>query len=211
LAGLCLVWITVDLVFNEVFEMGIFKFFVGKNGSNAALPPSDSRTKYEAAFKNYERCYNDYWSSGKKENNIIMIQAGIETFSHKVNHKAIYTVTYKPVVDIVLNFLYLLRVQESLFLMDTSLKNSANTTLKRFDKKREEIKSLVENEEKVGRVVAQFLMSGNIFKKSIDTRLSREAAGIFPLYVALSIAEKEYYHNLCNAREKTHPTSQVHL
>jgi len=202
--------------------MGIFDFFVGNKNANgmaasgasgAVLSTVDARTKYENAFKAFERCYNDNWSAvgasrGRRENNITMIQAGIETFSHKADHAQVYHDTYKPVVDVVLNFHNLLRINQTLLLMDQSLKNPANTTLKRFDNKKSEIHPLIESEEKMGRMVASFLMYGNIFKQSIDTRLSKDAAGIFPLYVSVTIAEKEYYNSLCHAREKTLPSSR---
>ncbi|MGV8140880.1 MAG: hypothetical protein ACP5NW_00400 [Candidatus Woesearchaeota archaeon] len=201
--------------------MGIFSLFTGKtkyermydknpsekNVSEAVLSSIDAKNKYEAAFKNFEKCYNDYWSRSKRGNNITMLIAGIETFSHKADYEKIYSEKYKPVVSVVLNFPNLLKIQDALLLMDAGLRNPSNTTLKRFDKNKEKIHSMIENEEKIGRMVASFLISDDIFKKSLDTRLSKETAAIFALYVALSIAEKEYYLSMCSARDKTVPSN----
>jgi len=163
----------------------------------------EARKKYLDVFSSFKICYTDYWKGySQKRDNIKMIQSGLEFFTHSPDYMSIYAEKYKPTLAFVLDYNRFVDVFDSLNVMDENLNKLDSIALAKFGKARTRILSMIENEEKIGRAMTHIIISDVIFKQTIDTRLTKDTAALFALFSALTIAEKEYFNILCDARNK---------
>lgn len=186
------------------FGKRLVNFFIG--GSKTVTLDSAKREYFEA-FDRFQSCFKDHWSdTTKRANYLDLLRLKLDK-----DKPASYEKEYKKAIDAVLqSHIAFMLAHEPLNVMESSLKHPSNTTLKRFDEKRDQIKQSVQNNLILSRMVMVNMLKNKAFTNVLYSTISRnsEASQLFFRYFRLAVLQAQYFDMLCTLRSSTKPTSQ---